>query len=119
MNTVRRVWHGRLMPMPRPRVNRRGGVGQSRRYRAHIAALREYFADLPRPRVGEGVAVLIVVRKRVSAVSRSFGDVDNLAKTVLDALPFDDVVVVALEVRKVCSVVDSVEVHVRYGLGIT
>lgn len=105
--------------MPRPRVNRRGGVGQSSRYRAHLAVLRDFFSDLPMPRVGEGVAVLAIVRKRVSAVSRSFGDADNLAKTILDALPFDDSHVVALEVRKVSSVVDFVEVHVRYGVGVS
>lgn len=89
-----------LMPMPRPRVNRRGGVGFPSSYRIHREALTLLLGEQI-PKVTGACRVLITVAKPCEATSQRFGDADNLAKTVLDALPFPDQLVIELQVRKV------------------
>ena len=98
--------------MPRARVNRRGGVGFPHAYRAHLVALREAFAHLPKPQ--GGVVLRVVVYKRLSPLSRGFGDVDNLLKTVMEALPFDDGLVLEATLRKRRSVLDYLLMEVTY-----
>lgn len=110
---MRRVTlHLNLKPMPRPRVNRAGGVGFPAAYRQHLAILRQSF-QIFRELEAPAYRVIVMVYKPVSNTSRAFGDADNLAKTVLEALPFDDSRVVSLTVFKIQSsfYAFTVEVH--------
>jgi Holliday junction resolvase RusA-like endonuclease len=54
-----------------------------------------------------------VVRKPQSPTSRAFGDADNLAKTVLEALPFDDSRVIDLQVIKRRCAVPSTDIYIQ------
>lgn len=101
-----------LRPMPRPRVNRRGGAGFPASYRMHLKSLREQLKELEIAE-GVGVAVTVLVWKPISPLARGFGDADNLAKTILEALPFDDSKVVQLHVAKLFGVVPAVGVRVE------
>lgn len=107
-------WLGRLRPMPRARVSRRGGVGYPAKYRAHVAALREALAHLPAPRAGEVVRLRVSVFKAQSPTGRSYGDADNLLKTVMDALPFDDALVCEVSLVKRRHVLDFLLLEVDY-----
>jgi Holliday junction resolvase RusA-like endonuclease len=105
-----RVIHIDLQPMPRPRVNRRGGVGFPARYRMHLSQLREHLAELAP--VG-AVALHVVIAKKRDPAGRSFGDIDNLLKTLLEALPFDDSRVVEVYAAKRYSVAPYVAITAR------
>jgi Holliday junction resolvase RusA-like endonuclease len=102
------VWEGELKPMPRPRVNRHAGAGYPAKYKRHLRELRAYFANL-RPET-EAVNLTMIVAKRCKPTSKRFGDIDNLAKTILEALPFEDSCVVTLKVYKVQAEKPYVEV---------
>jgi Holliday junction resolvase RusA-like endonuclease len=113
------VW-GALPPMPRPRVNRRGGVGMPARYRARLRSIAQQIAEACKDWDPPAVRVYVIVRKPQSPTSRGFGDADNLAKTVLEALPFDDCRVVDLQVVKRWSIAPSADIliqEVDYGYG--
>jgi len=98
----RRVIQMNLQPMPRPRVNRRGGVGFPARYRAHLSRLREHLTGLA---PAGAVALTVTIAKKREPTGRAFGDIDNLLKTLLEALPFDDAKVVEIHAVKRYSVV--------------
>jgi len=106
------VW-GALPPMPRPRVNRRGGVGMPARYRARLQALAAQLREACGDWDPQAVRVYVIVRKPQAPTSRGFGDADNLAKTVLEALPWDDSRVVDLQVVKRYSPVPSADVMIQ------
>lgn len=106
------VW-GALPPMPRPRVNRHGGVGMPARYRARLRSIASQIADACAGWEPAAVRVSIVVRKPLSPTSRGYGDADNLAKTVLEALPFDDCRVVDLQVLKRRSPAPSTDIYIE------
>jgi Holliday junction resolvase RusA-like endonuclease len=113
------VW-GAVPPMPRPRVNRRGGVGMPARYRARLRSIAQQIAEACKDWDPPAVRVYVIVRKPQSPTSRGFGDADNLAKTVLEALPFDDCRVVDLQVVKRWSIAPSADIliqEVDYGYG--
>jgi Holliday junction resolvase RusA-like endonuclease len=107
-----KIW-GALPPMPRPRVNRRGGVGMPARYRARLQSIAAQIAEACGDWDPPAVRVYIVVRKPQAPTSRGFGDADNLAKTVLEALPFDDCRVVDLQVVKRWSIAPSADVYIQ------
>jgi Holliday junction resolvase RusA-like endonuclease len=52
--------------------------------------------DIPQ----QNIRIEITVVKPIPITHRNYGDIDNLAKTVLDALPIDDRYVSVLIVRK-------------------
>ncbi len=106
------VW-GALPPMPRPRVSRRGGAGLPHRYRARLKSLAEQIAQACGDWQPNAVRVYVIVRKPQSPTSRGFGDADNLAKTVLEALPFDDCRVVDLQVVKRWSIAPSADILIQ------
>lgn len=111
MSPRKAVWYGVLRPMPRPRVNRRGGVGFPAAYRVHLRALKEALAiQLAPPAPGKGVHLVVVVGKPCSPISRTFGDIDNLLKTVFEALPYDDALVRSCLVTKMRSTTPFLEV---------
>lgn len=81
---------GDPVPAPRPRVARAGGVYYPKRYKDALDVLRqEFLVDLRRRRIRarQRGPVKVDVTFRVLRA----GDVDNLCKTVLDAM--QDVVV--------------------------
>jgi len=106
------VW-GALPPMPRPRVNRRGGVGMPQRYRTRLRSIAQQIAEACRDWDPPAVRVYVIVRKPQAPTSRGFGDADNLAKTVLEALPFDDCRVVDLQVVKRWSIAPSADILIQ------
>ena len=106
------VW-GALPPMPRPRVNRRGGVGMPARYRARLKSIAQQIAEACRDWDPPAVRVCVVVRKPQAPTSRGYGDADNLAKTVLEALPWDDRIVVDLQVVKRQCIVPSADIFIE------
>lgn len=106
------VW-GALPPMPRPRVNRRGGVGMPARYRARLQSIARQIAEACAGWEPIAVRVYVIVRKPQAPTSRGFGDADNLAKTVLEALPWDDRVVVDLHLVKRWSIVPSTDILIQ------
>jgi len=106
------VW-GALPPMPRPRVNRRGGVGMPARYRARLRSLAAQIAEACAGWDPPAVRVYAIVRKPQAPTSRGFGDADNLAKTVLEALPWDDSRVVDLQVVKRRCPVPSADILIQ------
>jgi Holliday junction resolvase RusA-like endonuclease len=59
------------------------------------------------------VRVCVVVRKPQAPTSRGYGDADNLAKTVLEALPWDDRLVVDLQVVKRQCIVPSADIFIE------
>jgi Holliday junction resolvase RusA-like endonuclease len=106
------VW-GALPPMPRPRVNRRGGVGMPQRYRARLRSIAQQIAEACKDWDPPAVRVYVIVRKPQAPTSRGYGDADNLAKTVLEALPFDDCRVVDLQVVKRWSIAPSADIYIE------
>jgi len=106
------VW-GALPPMPRPRVNRRGGVGMPARYRARLQSIAKQIAEACGDWDPPAVRVYVIVRKPQAPTSRGFGDADNLAKTVLEALPFDDCRVVDLQVVKRWCIAPSADILIQ------
>jgi len=106
------VW-GALPPMPRPRVSRRGGAGLPHRYRARLRSIAAQIKEACGDWQPDAVRVCVIVRKPQSPTSRGFGDADNLAKTVLEALPFDDCRVVDLQVVKRWSIAPSADIYIQ------
>lgn len=106
------VW-GALPPMPRPRVSRRGGAGLPHRYRTRLRSIAAQIAQACGDWEPHAVRVCVVVRKPQSPTSRGFGDADNLAKTVLEALPFDDSRVIDLQVIKRRCAVPSTDIYIQ------
>lgn len=106
------VW-GALPPMPRPRVNRRGGVGMPARYRARLQSIARQIAEACKDWDPPAVRVYAIVRKPQAPTSRGFGDADNLAKTICEALPWDDRLVVDLQVVKRWSIVPSADILIQ------
>jgi Holliday junction resolvase RusA-like endonuclease len=80
------------------------------RYRARLKSIAEQIAEACGDWQPAAVRVYVIVRKPQSPTSRGFGDADNLAKTVLEALPFDDSRVVDLQVVKRQCVVPSADI---------
>jgi Holliday junction resolvase RusA-like endonuclease len=106
------VW-GAVPPMPRPRVSRRGGAGLPHRYRARLKSIAQQIAEACGDWDPPAVRICAVVRKPMSPTSRGFGDADNLAKTVLEALPFDDSRVIDLQVIKRRCAVPSTDIYIQ------
>jgi Holliday junction resolvase RusA-like endonuclease len=106
------VW-GALPPMPRPRVNRRGGAGLPARYRTRLRSIAAQIAQACGDWNPQAVRICIVVRKPQNPTSRGFGDADNLAKTVLEALPWDDRIVTDLQVIKRRCAVPSTDIYIQ------
>jgi len=106
------VW-GAFPPMPRPRVNRRGGAGLPARYRARLRSIATQIAEACAGWDPPAVRVYAIIRKPQAPTSRGFGDADNLAKTLLDALPWDDSRVVDLQVVKRRCVVASADILIQ------
>ena len=106
------VW-GALPPMPRPRVNRRGGVGMPQRYRVRLRSITAQIAEACKDWDPPAVRVCVVVRKPQAPTSRGYGDADNIAKTVLEALPWDDRIVVDLQVIKRRCIVASADIYIE------
>jgi Holliday junction resolvase RusA-like endonuclease len=99
--------------MPRPRVSRRGGAGLPHRYRARLKSIAQQIAEACGDWDPPAVRVYVIVRKPQNPTSRGFGDADNLAKTVLEALPFDDCRVVDLQVVKRWSIAPSADILIQ------
>jgi Holliday junction resolvase RusA-like endonuclease len=94
---------GELVSMPRPRLNHRGGIYLSARYQRFRVQLRAMFdsGKLAGLDWGTGPYRLVVeVWKPFGLETKRYGDIDNLAKSVMDALPFDDSLVAELVVTK-------------------
>jgi Holliday junction resolvase RusA-like endonuclease len=94
---------GELVSMPRPRLNHRGGIYLPARYQRFRAQLRAMFdsGKLAGLDWGTGPYRLVVeVWKPFGLETKRYGDIDNLAKSVMDALPFDDSLVAELVVTK-------------------
>jgi Holliday junction resolvase RusA-like endonuclease len=106
------VW-GALPPMPRPRVNRRGGAGLPARYRSRLRSIAAQIAEACRDWNPQAIRVYVIVRKPQAPTSRGYGDADNLAKTVLEALPWDDRIVVELQVVKRQCIVPSADILIQ------
>lgn len=87
-----------LLPAPRPRLSPRGAYlpKQYRVYRNRLAdVLRDHIPPL------QGVCcITATVFREIENYEKRYGDVDNLAKTILDALPFDDQFVCELRITK-------------------
>ncbi|GIV08834.1 MAG: hypothetical protein KatS3mg019_0925 [Fimbriimonadales bacterium] len=89
-----------IRPAPRPKVARRGGTYYPKPYREQQAQLRAAFQQCGfQDLAGQLVEACMTVRKPVPPTSRRYGDIDNLAKAVLDALPLDDSHIVRLSIR--------------------
>lgn len=102
-NELYLVWQGRLKPCPRPKVGRGFGVYYPSHYTQHLHQLKAWFNEETLGVVLPDEAyykVKVVVYKRDEPSSRRYGDADNLLKTVLDCLPFDDLWVVKASLEK-------------------
>ena len=105
------------LPQCRPRFSR-GRVFEPARITAYkrsvAAAARTAMAGAP-PLAG-AVEVKIRFSRKFAATSRRFGDLDNLAKSAMDALNgviwLDDAQIVKLELEKFKSPTPLLEVHV-------
>lgn len=103
-------------PQPRPRVSRRRGVYEAKRVTEYkrILAIEGRRHMLDCPPFSTPVFVSIVLRRRFDITSVRFGDVDNHAKAVLDALKgvcyTDDSLVVGIDVIKVKSKISGVDI---------
>jgi Holliday junction resolvase RusA-like endonuclease len=64
--------------------------------------LREHLAGLA---PAGAVALQVTIAKKREPTGRAFGDLDNLLKTLLEALPFDDSRVVEIHAVKRYSVI--------------
>jgi len=87
-----------LLPAPRPRLSKHGAYlpAQYRKYRESLAT--ELAKHIPSDR--RNYAIRITVYRDYDVCDKRYGDVDNLAKTIMDALPFDDARVVAISITK-------------------
>lgn len=97
------VWHGSLKPCPRPKVARRGGTYYPADYRQHLRQLRDWFEHQSRETLLPANAryrLKVTVYKRGRTVSKRYGDLDNLLKTVMDIFPFDDARITEAHVTK-------------------
>ena len=93
---------------PRPRVTRQGSTYYPMRYKIWIREMRERLQDMPIPDGSLHVDLLFIVKRpkamktppeRVLHSKRP--DLDNMVKSVLDALPIeDDARIVSLSARK-------------------
>jgi Holliday junction resolvase RusA-like endonuclease len=83
------------------------------RYRARLRSIAEQVATACGDWDPPAVRVCVVVRKPQAPTSRGFGDADNLAKTVLEALPWDDCRVVDLQVVKRRCAVASADIYIE------
>lgn len=103
MPTLKIIWNGRLKPCPRPKAARSGGVYYPSDYKRHLQTLRNWFQAhterLPLPPHAY-YTVRATVYKKTPPESRHYGDIDNLLKTILDMLPFDDACVTSATVSK-------------------
>jgi Holliday junction resolvase RusA-like endonuclease len=99
--------------MPRPRVSRRGGAGLPHRYRARLRSIAQQIAEACGDWNPPAVRVYAIIRKPQSPTSRGFGDADNLAKTICEALPWDDSRVVDLQVVKRWSIAPSADILIQ------
>jgi Holliday junction resolvase RusA-like endonuclease len=99
--------------MPRPRVSRRGGAGLPHRYRARLRSIAQQIAEACGDWNPQAVRVYAIVRKPQAPTSRGFGDADNLAKTICEALPWDDRLVVDLQVVKRWSIAPSTDIYIQ------
>ena len=100
-----------LKSMPRPRVSPRRNVYLPREYKQHLQLLESLIRHVSGG--GDwhgGYRVEITVRKPHSVFSPRYGDVDNLLKTVMDALPFNDAFV--LDARSSKHVDDEFSVEI-------
>jgi len=95
------VFSGCLHPMPRARASRRGHVYLPHGYKRYVAALKSHLSG-----VWDGFQwqppyrLVVRVYKPYSPMSARYGDADNLLKTVMDVLPFDDIWVSEASVGK-------------------
>jgi len=87
-----------LLPAPRPRLSKHGAYlpAQYRKYRDALAG--ELAKHIPSDK--QNYAICITVYRDYDVLDNRYGDVDNLAKTVMDALPFDDARVVSISITK-------------------
>jgi Holliday junction resolvase RusA-like endonuclease len=89
--TARVAVSGCLLAMPRPRANRRGFVYLPTNYKQFAETLRTMLKQVFRnARWAEQYRLTLRVYKPFHPTSLRYGDGDNLLKTVMDALPFDD-----------------------------
>ena len=89
---------GALLPAPRPRLGKHGAYLPAR-YRKHRDRLRELLTEhIPADK--RSYSITLTVFRDLPVADRRYGDVDNLLKTVMDALGVDDLYVVSAVVRK-------------------
>jgi len=99
--TARIAFAGCLHPMPRARASKRGHVYLPHKYKRYVIALRDMIKNL-----FDGLhwqppyRLTLRVYKPYSPLSARYGDADNLLKTVMDLLPFDDVWITEAAVMK-------------------
>ena len=104
-------------PQPRPRVTRRG-VFEPRRISNYkkLIGLKGRLAMRDRPLFASPIRIELSIRRNIKADSQRFGDIDNLIKSVLDALNgvcyVDDRLVVSLFVRKQQSDREGVDIFI-------
>jgi Holliday junction resolvase RusA-like endonuclease len=90
--TARIAFAGCLHSMPRVRASKRGHVYLPHKYRRYVNTLREMLKEL-----FDGLQwqppyrLTLRVYKPYSPLSARYGDADNLLKTAMDVLPFDDI----------------------------
>ena len=99
--TARVAFAGCLHPMPRARASKRGHVYLPHKYKRYVSALRDMLKEL-----FDGLQwhppyrLTLRVYKPFSPLSSRYGDADNLLKTVMDLLPFDDIWITEAAVMK-------------------
>jgi Holliday junction resolvase RusA-like endonuclease len=76
------------MPAPRPRLTKWGGSYYPAAYNAHTSELKKLIPDFEHPMLGELHVELEFVCKpmKASKFTTPMGDVDNLAKPIMDVL---------------------------------
>ena len=98
---ARIAFAGCLHPMPRARASKRGHVYLPHKYKRYVNSLRDMLKEL-----FDGLQwqppyrLTLRVYKPYSPLSVRYGDADNLLKTVMDLLPFDDVWITEAAVMK-------------------
>ena len=104
-------------PQPRPRVSRRS-VFEPRRITNYkrMIGLKGRNVMRGRPSFSTPIHVALTVRRNIKVDSHNFGDADNHAKAVLDALTGvcyeDDASIVSLSVRKEKSDREGVDIFI-------
>lgn len=90
--SARVAFAGCLHPMPRVRASKRGHVYLPRSYSRYVNVLREMLKELFYGLQWQPPYRLTLrVYKPYSPLSPRYGDADNLLKTAMDILPFDDI----------------------------